>query len=231
MVATLAVPAAASASVNVDDNGAGTVGKGDVQTALSLKNDAAMQDLFKKDGIKFESTFKTVKDTSWSCTDGTVKHHYFNTDEHQPAERRCADQRRRQAQQRLDSRRRHQRLRPHDRLHHRRRWNRSIRDVLLRRSRLHDLLHHERGAVALGRRSPGQRHRPAEHPGRGRAGRLGPTATAVQRAVSREGRPLFLFACSGIHALRKHAEPPVLASREITQVVQRVSSCQTRGCG
>ena len=79
MVATLAVPAAASASVNVNDNGAGTVGKGDVQTALSLKNDAAMQDLFKKDGIKFGSTFKTVKDTSWTCTDGTVKHHYFNT--------------------------------------------------------------------------------------------------------------------------------------------------------
>ena len=38
-----------------------------------------MQDLFKKDGIKFGPTFKTVKDTSWTCTDGTVKHHYFNT--------------------------------------------------------------------------------------------------------------------------------------------------------
>ena len=74
-----AVPAAASASVNVDDSGAGFVGKGDVQDALSLKNDAAMQELFKKDGIKFTTTFKTKKDTSWTCTDGTVKHHYFNT--------------------------------------------------------------------------------------------------------------------------------------------------------
>ena len=76
---TLIAPAAASASVNVDANGAGTVGKGDVQMALGLKNDAAMQDLFKQDGVKFGSTFQTHKDTSWSCTDGTVKHHIFNT--------------------------------------------------------------------------------------------------------------------------------------------------------
>ncbi len=78
VVATLAVPSVASASVNVTEN-VGTVGKGDVQNALSLQNDAAMQDLFKKGGITFGSTFKTVKDTSWTCTDGTVKHHYFNT--------------------------------------------------------------------------------------------------------------------------------------------------------
>ena len=80
LVAAMAVDHARRArrrfgSCRVDDNGAGTVGKGDVQNALSLKNDAAIQDLFKKDGIKFGSTFKTAKDTSWTCTDGTVKHH------------------------------------------------------------------------------------------------------------------------------------------------------------
>ena len=75
----LVIPTAAIASVAVDANGVGSIGKGDVQTALNLKNDAAIQDLFKKDGIKFTRTFSTVKDTSWSCTDGTVKHHYFNT--------------------------------------------------------------------------------------------------------------------------------------------------------
>jgi hypothetical protein len=39
----LAVPTAALASVNVDANGVGFVGKGDVQTALGYQNDAAFQ--------------------------------------------------------------------------------------------------------------------------------------------------------------------------------------------
>jgi hypothetical protein len=69
----LAVPAAANASVSVDDAGAGFVGKGDVQTALGLANDAAMQDLFKKDGIKFtmgtERSLST--ETKWKCGTGT----------------------------------------------------------------------------------------------------------------------------------------------------------------
>jgi hypothetical protein len=38
-VAALAIPSAASASVNVDANGYGFIGKGDVQTALNLNND------------------------------------------------------------------------------------------------------------------------------------------------------------------------------------------------
>ena len=45
-LAMLALPAAASANVAVD-NGVGYVGKGDVQNALSLKNDTALQDKFK----------------------------------------------------------------------------------------------------------------------------------------------------------------------------------------
>ena len=41
--AALAIPTAAMASVAVDGNGTGSVGKGDVQTALGYKNDAAFQ--------------------------------------------------------------------------------------------------------------------------------------------------------------------------------------------
>ena len=64
----LAVPAAGLASVAVDANGVGFVGKGDVQTALNLKNDAAMQDLFKKDGIKFTASVdRVIADYEMSC--------------------------------------------------------------------------------------------------------------------------------------------------------------------
>jgi hypothetical protein len=74
--AALAAPANAAVAVT---DGAGFVGKGDVQSALGLANDAEMQKLFKAGDITFASTFTTAKDTSWSCTDGTVKHHIFNT--------------------------------------------------------------------------------------------------------------------------------------------------------
>jgi hypothetical protein len=40
---SLAVPALASASVSVDANGVGSIGKGDVQTALGYANDGAFQ--------------------------------------------------------------------------------------------------------------------------------------------------------------------------------------------
>ena len=63
----LAIPTAAIASVNVDATGVGTVGKGDVQAALGLKNDAAMQDLFKKGGIEFTATVGYVSDYEMSC--------------------------------------------------------------------------------------------------------------------------------------------------------------------
>src|SRR5262245_61864548 len=48
----LAMAAIASASVTIDANGIGFVGKGDVQTALALNN-AAMQTLVAANGVKF----------------------------------------------------------------------------------------------------------------------------------------------------------------------------------
>jgi hypothetical protein len=42
-LAALAVPALASANVNVNDQGIGSIGKGDVQNALGYANDAAFQ--------------------------------------------------------------------------------------------------------------------------------------------------------------------------------------------
>lgn len=39
----------------------------------------AMQDALKAGRITLTSSFNTVKDTSWQCTDGFVKHHYINT--------------------------------------------------------------------------------------------------------------------------------------------------------
>jgi hypothetical protein len=42
-IAALAVPSVASATVSVDANGFGSIGKGDVQTALGYANDAAFQ--------------------------------------------------------------------------------------------------------------------------------------------------------------------------------------------
>ena len=74
MALTMAVAGTASAAVNVDDSGNGFVGKGDVQTALGGINDAAMQAMWdtpNHSGVEFMSTFKTVKDTSWNCTDGS----------------------------------------------------------------------------------------------------------------------------------------------------------------
>ena len=73
--AVLAAPANAAVAV---DNGVGHVDKGDVQSLLGY-NDAAMQDAFKTGKVTFTGSFNTAKDTSWSCTDGTVKHHIFNT--------------------------------------------------------------------------------------------------------------------------------------------------------
>jgi hypothetical protein len=75
-VAMLAVPSAAMADVNVDANGNGFVGKGDVQNALSLGSDQGMQDLFKldtnQDGqpgdeIKFTTSYKTGTDNTRIC--------------------------------------------------------------------------------------------------------------------------------------------------------------------
>jgi len=52
-VATLIMGAASANATVAVDNGVGFVGKGDVQTALGLANDQAMQNLHKADGVKF----------------------------------------------------------------------------------------------------------------------------------------------------------------------------------
>jgi hypothetical protein len=66
-IAALAVPTAAMAVVAVDSTGVGTVGKGDVQDALGLTNDAAMQDLFKSGGVKFTTSYTKVDDNTLNC--------------------------------------------------------------------------------------------------------------------------------------------------------------------
>src|SRR5262245_5623684 len=78
-VAALATAAVASANVAVTD-GVGFVGKGDVLSALGYANDAAIQQDVKDGKIKFIGggyTLKTDKDTSWTCSDGSIQHHHF----------------------------------------------------------------------------------------------------------------------------------------------------------
>ena len=65
----LAIPTAALASVAVDGNGVGFVGKGDVQTALGYANDAAIQQAVKEGKITFSlgSAEKVTADYMMSC--------------------------------------------------------------------------------------------------------------------------------------------------------------------
>src|SRR5262245_21624041 len=66
--AALAVPATANANVHVNDQGLGFVGKGDVQDALGLANDQAIQNLFKKqDGITFTTERTWSVDYTQTC--------------------------------------------------------------------------------------------------------------------------------------------------------------------
>jgi opacity protein-like surface antigen len=58
----LAVPAMASATVSVDANGVGSIGKGDVQTALGYHNDAE----FQADAALGKITFSNGTDTTTS---------------------------------------------------------------------------------------------------------------------------------------------------------------------
>jgi hypothetical protein len=67
----LAIPSVASANVAVD-NGVGTVGKGDVQSALGI-NDASMQSMWDKGQVKFTAKTTEVGGIQWSCSDGTTE--------------------------------------------------------------------------------------------------------------------------------------------------------------
>jgi hypothetical protein len=66
-IAALAVPAAAMADVAVNDQGVGTVGKGDVQTALGDINDATLQQMWKDGGIEFTASYNQVDDNTLNC--------------------------------------------------------------------------------------------------------------------------------------------------------------------
>jgi hypothetical protein len=78
-LAALAVPSVASANVAVDDQGVGFVGKGDVQNALGLANDQAIQHVFKSGGIKFTTERTWSVDYTQTCAkvaivNGAVKY-------------------------------------------------------------------------------------------------------------------------------------------------------------
>jgi hypothetical protein len=79
-VAMLAVPTVANAAVAVSPDGTGFVGKGDVQNALGLANDAEMQAKFKSDpdAIKFTAKQAAKFDWSWQCADGNTYHWIYN---------------------------------------------------------------------------------------------------------------------------------------------------------
>jgi hypothetical protein len=63
----LVVPTAAMADVAVNDQGVGTVGKGDVQTALGDINDATLQQMWNKGEIKFTASYNQVDDNTLNC--------------------------------------------------------------------------------------------------------------------------------------------------------------------
>jgi hypothetical protein len=74
----LAVPTAAMAAVSYDDYRVGSVDKGDIQSLFGW-NDAALQSAAKNGQITFTNKLVTVKDSSWTCSDGSTQHHFFTT--------------------------------------------------------------------------------------------------------------------------------------------------------
>jgi len=69
-LAALAVPSVASANVAVDSNGVGSVGKGDVQTALGGLNNARIQ--AKDFTVTFTQKSTTQQSFDWTCVKTTV---------------------------------------------------------------------------------------------------------------------------------------------------------------
>src|SRR4051812_33597148 len=78
-IATPLVAATAANATVAVDNGIGFVGKGDIQTALGYKNDAAIQ--ADAANIKFASTgtVTEVGGFQWTCNDGTTQRGYVST--------------------------------------------------------------------------------------------------------------------------------------------------------
>src|SRR3954469_20942838 len=79
VIAAIATPLAfastANASVTVD-NGAGFVGKGDVQTALGYANDAALQADAANINFASTGTVTEVGGFQWTCSNGTTQRGY-----------------------------------------------------------------------------------------------------------------------------------------------------------
>ena len=66
------IATAANASVTYDDSSVGTVGKGDVQTALGGINDATLQSMWKDGKIKFTSKYQMDSTDVWNCSNGST---------------------------------------------------------------------------------------------------------------------------------------------------------------
>ena len=70
----LAVPTAASAAVSYDDYRVGSVDKGDIQAMFGW-NDAELQK--HAAGVRFTNKLVSVRDTSWTCSDGSTPHSVY----------------------------------------------------------------------------------------------------------------------------------------------------------
>ena len=73
LTALIATASVASAAVTYNDQSVGTVGKGDVQTAVGGINDAALQSAWKDGKITFNSKYQMDSIDRWNCTDGSVQ--------------------------------------------------------------------------------------------------------------------------------------------------------------
>jgi hypothetical protein len=82
-LAALAVPAAGMAAVSYDDYRVGHVDKGDIQAMFGW-NDAALQNAAKGGQIKFTNKLVSVRDTSWTCTDGSSQHSIWTVTSERP---------------------------------------------------------------------------------------------------------------------------------------------------
>ena len=83
LTALIATGTAASAAT-YDNQSVGTVGKGDVQTAVGGINDAALQSAWKDDKITFTSKYQMDSIDRWNCTDGSVQQMTLRTVQAKP---------------------------------------------------------------------------------------------------------------------------------------------------
>ena len=102
ITALIATTGAASASVTYNEQSVGTVGKGDVQTAVGGINDAALQTAWKDGKITFTSKYQMDSIDRWNCTDGSVQQMTLRTVQAKPLNVTAATNAAGQGHQRLD---------------------------------------------------------------------------------------------------------------------------------